>query len=101
MSSNTVAMTILRQLGGAPRLSAMIGAKNFLMLDDGVSFQFPNRLRSKPNYCKVTLDPRDTYTVTLGRIKNGDLPKSQTFEGIYADTLVGLIERETGLYLSL
>lgn len=80
----------------------MTGAKNLLDLGNGLSFQFPNRMRSKPNYCKIVLDPSDTYTVTLGRLtKYGELKNEQTFEGIYADALIGLFERETGLYLTL
>ena len=35
-----IANTIIRQMGGAGRLGAMIGAKNFLALNSGVRFDF-------------------------------------------------------------
>lgn len=101
MKHPEIAKTILRQLGGG-RLVMMTGAKNLLDHGNGLSFKFPNRTRSKPNYCKVILDPSDTYTVTFGRVtKYGELKNEKTVEGVYCDMLVDLFERETGLYLTL
>ena len=96
-----IAETILQQMGGAGRLVAMTGAKNFMMDGPALSFKFPNRPKGRPNYCKVTLDPSDTYTVTFGRIVKWDLRLVETFTGIYCDGLVDLFEIKTGLYLSL
>ena len=98
------ALTILAQMGGAGRLKAMLGAKNFVRHEDGdgaLSFQFPNKARSKPNYCKITLDPSDTYTVAFGRVGSLDYRELATYSDIYADGLKSLFERTTGLYLSL
>lgn len=119
----TVATTVLQQMGGMGRIHAMTGAKNFVRgMDNGkpwVSFEFPNRGRSKPNYVKVILEPDDTYTVEFGRKKpiswkgaavakeEGRQPTMEDFytklsehPDIYAEDLKGLFENETGLYLS-
>ncbi|OGM09189.1 hypothetical protein A2Z67_04585 [Candidatus Woesebacteria bacterium RBG_13_36_22] len=106
-----VANTILLQLGGgAGKIKTMTGAKNFIALPSGVSFEFPNR--KGPNYCKVTLEPDDTYTVEFGRkagmakLMSGDFDindiykKLSEHKDIYWEDLKELFERETGLYLS-
>jgi len=102
MNANTqIANTILDQLGGTGRIAAMTGAKNFMVDGPGVSFKFPNRDCKRPNWIKVTLDPSDTYTVTMGRIVKYALRSSSTVNGIYCDGLVELFENATGLRLSL
>ena len=96
-----VANTILLQMGGQRRIAAMTGAGHFRDHGDGVSFRFPNRVRSKPNYVLVRLAPNDTYTVVFGRISDFDLKNRKEYNGLYFDSLVEVFERETGLYLSL
>lgn len=106
-----VAQTILQQLGGTSRLAAMINAKNFIAYGPagtssgrglgGVGFRFSNKARSKPNHVRIILEPNDTYTVSFGRIKGYDFKELRSVSGIYAGQLRDLIERETGLYLSL
>lgn len=105
---------ILQQMGGRRRLKAMIGAKDFFSENNGKTlvFRFPNRGGGKkPNVVRVTLTGRDDYDVEFGRNtrkKDKDLGffvnhyvKGKTYNGVYADQLRGLFERETGLYLSL
>jgi len=106
-----VANTILLQMGGAGKIKAMTGAKNFTALPSGVSFQFPNR--KGPNYVKVTLEADDTYTVEFGKkagvqaLMSGKVDvdniykKLSEHKDIYFDQLKDLFESETGLYLSL
>lgn len=107
-----VADTILKQLGGGNRLKAMIGARDIFSDDGGKSlvFKFPNRKKSAPNYVKITLTPKDLYDIEFGRITMKKEPggfgikmptykKLKTHKGIYADQLVDLFERTTGLYL--
>lgn len=98
--SNNVAITILRQLGGAVMLSMMIGAKNFIAGNDHLSFKFSNKGAGKPNHIKVTLHPSDTYSVQFGRIWGLDFKVLETVEGVYCDNLKSIIEDRTGLYLS-
>lgn len=98
---NQIAKTILDQMGGLRRIQAMTGAKDFLHGTNWVSFKFPNKQRSKPNYVKITLDASDTYTVEFGRIVGYDLKNTKSTSMVYADQLVELFERTTGLYLRL
>lgn len=99
--------TTLKQLGGRNRLKAMIGAKDIFSDDGGKSlvFKFPNRLKSKPNYVKITLTGRDDYDIEFGRItKKKGIPeykKLKTLNGVYADQLVSVFKDQTGLDLRL
>lgn len=94
-----ISKTIGEQLGGFGRLSAMINARNFLDHGDALSFRFSGN--RKMSFCKITLDDSDTYTVVLGAIRNFEVREKVSASGIYADQLVDLFERETGLYLSV
>lgn len=101
-----VANTIAQQFGGTGRLKAMLGAKNFSSHRDGLgalSFKFPSPHKG-PNYCKITLDRNDTYSVEFGRIRGGKkltYTIVKTFKGVYFDQLKEIFEKTTGLYISL
>jgi hypothetical protein len=119
--SHEVAAEIARQIG--PQAFAMMGTTQ--KVADGPHAEavaahdasgFPGRpagrgsltfnVRSSRRWTKIriTLDFQDTYTVEFFRIggKFGlDIKTGGALEGIYADDLHGLIEAETGLYLSL
>jgi hypothetical protein len=92
-----LANTILNQLGGAGKLKMFTGARNFIALENGVSFRIGNR---KTNYVKIVLNSTDTYDVTFALLRGGKLVNVREFEGIYNDGLKELFERETGMYLS-
>lgn len=100
-----IARTIQQQLGN--RALFMLGAHSLLDCGDGLSFRFKGSRRvdeRKVNYCKITLDPTDTYTVEfwkLGRAVTTDPKLVSKTAGIYCDQLHTLIETETGLYTSL
>ena len=96
-----IAQTILKQLGGQGRLSAMLGAKNFLDHGNALSFKFPNRARSKPNYVKVELAPDDTYTVHFARIGSINFKPLGQLEGVHVGQLRQVIEDRIGLRLRL
>ena len=105
--------TIVQQLGGG-RALAMVGATK---LGDVAPTCMGTRIRlkgcRKANLLVIQLDESDTYIVRLVKRTGGKwsnkkmdvLPISEKtvvhHEGIYADQLRGLVERETGLYLSL
>lgn len=100
---NTIATTILEQLGGAGRLVAMMGARNFLDLGDGLQFKLGRGAANKATHLTITLTADDLYTVRFQRVAKRGLEISEkgTTEGVYADQIRGLIERETGMYLSI
>jgi len=97
-ATNTIATTILKQLGGAGRLNAMTGAYNFRDLGNGVSFRIKNQ---RANYIKVTLNGMDLYDLEVGRIRGTDYKVVASHDNIYFDQLKPLIEKATGMYLSL
>ena len=110
-----IANTIIKQMGGSRRLSAMVGAKNFLALNAGVRFDF--KMNTKINRCEIALNDMDLYDVKFfkickitGREKTIEamdkkIAKSHTVvnstEGTYADMLNQIFETTTGLRLSL
>lgn len=94
MYAMNVGKEIYEQLGGR-RLSAMTGAKNFLVDGSKLSFQLPI---GSARRISVELEPSDTYAVSFMTIK-GRVTKR--FEGVYGDNLRSLISENTGLVLSL
>lgn len=102
--AQTVAATILAQMGGIGRIRAMTGARNFLSYSaaadsehgrglGAVSFQY-----GRGKVCRITLDPSDTYSVEFGTTRKGYGP---VVAGLYAESLIPTFERATGLYLSI
>lgn len=103
--SGEIAKTILSQMGGMGKLTAMIGANNFGFEEHAgrVSLKFNFKGSRKHNICKIILDPDDTYTFEFWNLNMRTVTCNKTFEatGIYWDMLIDVFERETGLYLSL
>jgi hypothetical protein len=98
--------TTLQQLTNARnplnRLSAMIGASAFIDHGEAHAVSFKFKGCRTFNYCKITLDASDTYTVTLMKVsKWGDIKKTQEAAGLYSDHLKSHFETKTGLYLSM
>lgn len=104
LQESQAANAILQQLGGAGRLKAMIGAKHFMGGKNSLSFKFPNRSRSKPNYVTITLESSDTYTVEFHRVSlksAANTKLTSKHEHVYVEDLRPLFEEKTGLRLSL
>lgn len=104
MSNQTqqIADTIVHQLGGQRKLTGMIGACDFVVLEEGgVGFKFKGS--RKLNYCNIILNPSDTYNVILQKWNWKDflLKQEKSFHDVYCEGLVPLFEKETGLYLTL
>lgn len=99
-----VSATILKQLGGSGRLSAMIGAHTFIDHGSGVSFKWKARTE-KPsktgNYVKIMLNASDEYDLTFQYLRGYKGKVVKTLTGIQASNLRMAIERQTGLKLSL
>ena len=94
-----IAETILHQLGGQRRLVMMTGAHGFVIERNGISFKFAN-MGQKVNYVKITLK-NDLYNVELGRIWGDEYKVLHSETGLYDDSLVGYIQRNSGLALHL
>lgn len=96
-----VAETILSQMGGARRLSVMIGAKNFVAVEQGLTFKMGKGAKDGITHCTVTLAADDTYTVRFQRVWGHKVTEKGTTEGVYCDMLRDIFEDRTGFYLSL
>lgn len=100
----TVANTIAQQMGGTGRLAAMIGANGFTGSADSLVFRFRAKAAHGINTVAVTLDPSDTYTVRFVCVRKvAGVPTARTvaeYENVYAEDLIPLFERTTGLYLT-
>ncbi len=97
----TVREIILQQLGGG-KFIAMTGARNFIGLEDGLSFKLPSNFASDGiNFIRVKLNVRDTYDVEFGKVRGLNYTQHSLHEDIYNDNLRDVISRVTGLSLSL
>lgn len=96
-----IAQTILRQLGGQGRLKAMVGANTFTALESGVQFRLKAKADRGINSIRIVLTSDDQYTVEFYAIRALDFTEVVQFEGVYADMLKTVVERTTGLALSL
>jgi len=93
-----IAGEIIKQLGGFGKLKSMTGAHTFVAHESGVSFKIKN---PKANYIKIILNGNDNYDVEVGRIRGMDYKVLVSETDIPAEGLKNLIEKSTGMYLSL
>ena len=86
----------LQQLGGG-RAMAMIGGT---AMKDGSTLvvKFKAKAKNKAKIVNITLDASDTYTMEF-MTNSGKVVSSR--DGLYAEDLRKVFEKETGLYLSL
>ncbi len=96
--TNQIANTIKNQIG--TKALYMIGAKNLLGLESGLSFKI-GRNSKRVNYVKIILNGLDLYNIEYGWVTVKKYTVKSTEENIYFDGLHGSIERNTGLYTSL
>ena len=97
-----IAVTILKQLGGA-QFSAMTGARHFVALKSGLSFQIPTV--RKINIVKIILTPLDLYDIEFLNskrlIEQDGNPVIKSIQGVYFDQLQEIFTDVTGLYTHL
>ena len=102
-----IAEATLGYLGGTGRLKAMIGARNFLALSEtdkirgGVSFTLPAFGKPRVNVIKIELNGGDLYDVYFYFLRAGKLKTVAEEKDVFCDQLREVIERNTGLYLSM
>lgn len=93
----TIATEIRNQLGH--RALMMMGALN--VLGGERSLQFKIRGSQKVSNIRIELAADDTYTVKFFKIRGLNVKTVAELDGVYVDGLHGVIESNTGLYLSL
>jgi len=96
--SMQVAKTISKQLGN--KALTMMGAKNLVAGKNDLSFRI-GRNSKGVNYVKITLNSMDTYDVEFGNIRGMNYKIKKAVDGVYVDNLHDVIEKNTGMYLSL
>jgi hypothetical protein len=98
--NSMIANGIISQLGGYNKLDAMVGLKDVLIIDSGLSFKIKYKGASA-NYVKIKLNSLDLYEVEFGFIQGHRYAVKKKLDGIYNDQLVKAIERNCNVYLSL
>jgi len=96
-SNTTTPTTILNQLGGRKFLS-MTGATCYA---DGQTLVSKFKGSKVANIMYVTLNENDTYDVKICKFKGMDVKTVKEVNGAYADMLVTIFEKTTGLRTSL
>jgi hypothetical protein len=101
MSDQTVAHTILNQLGGS-RFAAMTGAKNLQSTPTSLQFQIGRALK-RINRVTIELTGADLYNITFSRYSptNLEVTEVEKVDGLFNDQLRPVFERVTGLRTSL
>jgi hypothetical protein len=100
MNNQEIAGTILKQLGGS-RVSAMLGVKNFMAIENGLQISFSAKAKNKANVIRIKLNANDTYNVQFIKVRGFDVTDIDEAIGVYADNLKAAIETRLGLALSL
>lgn len=98
-----VGKIILEQLGGN-KFIAMTGARAFLGIPNGLSFQLPGgggRVRKGINNVQIILKGDDTYTMYFSRRRGLTFANVATVEGVYCDQLQTEFTINTGLHTTL
>lgn len=97
---NTVATTILAQLGGNRFIMMMTGAKMLTSTPNSLGFRI-GRNDKGVNYVRVRLNAKDTYDVEFLSLQGLNSTVKAYREDIYADQLQEVFTRETGMYTSM
>ncbi len=79
----------------------MIGAHSFSGEKDRLRFKFKARARQDIKCINIVLEPSDTYRVEFWSIRGVEVKKAAEHAGIYADGLIPLVEKVTGLAVRL
>jgi hypothetical protein len=91
----SVAEIILQQIGGMNRVVMMTGAYNFVAGSNYLAFKIKNR---RANYIKITLNGKDLYDIEIGRIFGSKYNVVKSYNDVYFDQLIPLLEEGTGMY---
>lgn len=90
-----IARTILNQMGGN-KLVAMVGAKNLLAIENGISFRFMRA--NGMNAVRITLDEgKDLYEMEFLSVHGGTIKQKAHHTDVFCDQLNAIFEKETGL----
>lgn len=92
-----IAGEIYNQLGR--KAFFMMGAKNLAHGENNLQFKISGS--GRVSHINIALNGLDLYDVTFYKVRGVNTKVVSKFENYYDDMLKSLIEKETGLYLSL
>ena len=95
-----IASTIIMQMGGQGRLSAMVGANNYTFDDKTKTLSFRFKGSKVANHIAITLNGSDLYDVKLSKIWGQKITVKKEISDAYDDMLKPFFEDSTGLYLT-
>ena len=102
-SNGAIAREIQRQIGN--KAFTMMGASNYAWGEDDSGNEYLTfkigRNSKGINWIRITLYAMDTYDIVFSRVRDGKITIVKEVNGIYFDQLHEIIEKTTGLYLSL
>ena len=94
------AKTLLRQLGGN-KFIMMTGAKQMSIGKNGLTMKIGRNSKSI-THVAIDLDRgKDLYIMKFIRVRKGIPKVVKQYDGVYADNLNNIFEKETGLYTRL
>lgn len=100
-----IATTIVQQLGGAGRMKAMLGFKQLIAIDNGLTIVLPARFaKDGINRVDIVLNGKDLYDMKfwkLGRAPHYKVTTVSESKDNYFDMLQSEFREHTGLALSL
>lgn len=99
MDYKALAVEIFRQLGGN-KFVAMTGAKNFGYFQNSMSFKLP-RAKNGIKFVRITLNSMDLYDIEFIKARGYNISIVANIKDVYNEDLKEVVERETGLCLSL
>ena len=100
-SMTQIEATTLSQIGGEKAMYMIGGTIQIGHGKPELQVKFKARATGGINYLKIALKGDDTYTMTLSRVTIKGENVKLSLSGVYAEQLVEIFERHTGLYLSL
>ncbi len=100
--TNEITQAILEQLGGH-RFLAMTGVKQMLALSNGLMVYIPETKYGRGTVLKITLNAFDWYDLEVFTLKRGTRKRIplETAKDVDCSELMEVVERMTGLYLTL
>jgi len=98
--ANSIAATIVQQLGGGRKLQIFIGLKQLINERNGVTLVFPKpKHRGAVNRVRITLNGKDLYDMEFIRTHGRSVKVVKEFNDVYAEDLKDRFEEGTGLYI--
>ena len=97
-TQQSIATSIINQLGGINRLYAMVGIKDVMEVKGGVCFKIKSPIA---NYIKIELNENDLYNIEIGKIKGFNYEVRKSENDMPVSSLKSLIEKTCKVSLSL